>query len=215
MKKLFCIAISLTLSLTFLFGCGKKTFDAPPNSTDSALELTIYGFDAESEKVFGLVNLGHAFLSIKNVSSAPLTVGGFVLPADNEVSIGTWGQNAHWGIWYNLESTYMAVNRYDGRVSLTQGINLLQLDSINAYLLANDKWTPFKNCSYFAVDVWNTVSDSGTGFDFGGLVTPSRVSKRIRATNGFLINRIIKNFGSIGFSNSGLSSDFQAFEFKA
>ena len=47
---------------------------------------------------------GHAFLSIKNISSSTITVGGLSVGSGKTVTVGTWGnKNEHTGLWYNLE----------------------------------------------------------------------------------------------------------------
>lgn len=193
------VVFAAVLCAVSMTACGQKSFAAAKKIDAPTAELTIYAFDGESEKVWGLLNLGHAFVSVKNVTAAPLIVGGYSVAAGDEVSIGTWGMNAHWGIWYNVESTYMTLGRYDGRVSMTQQISAGEVDIINAYLKVSDKWTPFKNCSYFAMDLWNSVADKDESVDLGGLVTPSRVAQRIAATEGYSENRPITDFGGVGY----------------
>lgn len=202
MKKLVILVLLVLFGLS-LAGCAEKTYVSPKLTGDEPAQVTLYAFDASSEKVFGLINLGHAFVTIKNTSDAPLTIGAYTLPQGEEVSIGTWGMNAHWGIWYNVESTYMTIGRYKGRVSLTQGIGTEELGSINTYLLQSDTWTPFKNCSYFAVDLWNLVSDESERLDLGGLITPERVANRIRRTESYKTDRMVDSFGRVGYRDAG------------
>lgn len=215
MKKFICVVCCLALCLGVLGGCGgKKRYAAPIIADGSILEFTIYAFDSKSESKFALMNLGHGFVSVKNVTKSPITVGGFVLGQDKEVSIGTWGQNAHWGIWYNLESTYLTLGRYKGITSLTQGVSTLGLDNLNAYLLANDTWTPLRNCSYFALDMWNTLAAADDVMDLGWLVTPAEVSDRIRQTDGYKTDRPIINFDKVGYAKNSDATAFSAFTIK-
>lgn len=202
MKKVLSAAIAL-LSVFLLFGCGQKTrFKVPSTPPDTVLELTLYAFDGKSERVPLLINLGHAFITVKNVTDNNQQIGAYTLRPNEECSIGTWGMNAHWGIWYNVESTYLTLSRYEGRVSVTQGITDSDVSLLNEYIKNNDTWTPFKNCSYFAVDLWNLASDADEFFDLGGLITPDRVTKRIKNTDGYATNRNISEFDAVGYLSS-------------
>ena len=66
------------------------------------------------------------------------------------------------GIYYNLEA-YRYNKKEDGknRVSLTNYITKDDLDTINEYILdeTHDKWKITYNCTNFAKDIWNSVSD--------------------------------------------------------
>lgn len=213
MKKKLLARVGVLLALLLcLTGCGQpKRYPAPRIEADAAAVLTLYAFNGEAERVFGLMNLGHAFVSVKNLSARPLTLAGYTLEPDSEVSIGTWGMDAHWGIWYNAESVYLTLGRYKGRVSLTQGLSAQDIDTLTAYLRANDTWTFFRNCSYFALDLWNLTAAPDERIDLGGLITPSKVHKRLSATDGSQVERPIPVFGRTGYAPDGTPASFTEF----
>ena len=94
--------------------------------------LTLYAFNGDSERVPGTINLGHAFISVENTSEETIKVGAMTLEANEQTSVGGWGQTAHFGIWYNIESTYMTIGRYKGILSLTTQITKDDLNNLNS-----------------------------------------------------------------------------------
>jgi hypothetical protein len=95
----------------------------------AAAALTLYSFDGRGESAFWVPNLGHSFVSVKNSSGRELKLGGYILGDGDEVSVGAYGQSAHFGIWYNLECKFvkrLSVNfrkRNDKRkIKRTQGL---------------------------------------------------------------------------------------------
>lgn len=163
---------------------------------DSIAELT----------VFSLPNGGHSWLTIKNNLGTNIMVGVFSVAPEKEISIGTFGnQSGHNGIWYNIESWYADSASYNGRVSLSQNINYDQLSTINDYIENHDTWSLYNNCSNFAANVWNSVSDSNLKFSFWP--TPSALSNEIKNKDGYETNRKFQKAESedIGYKNNSSS----------
>ncbi|WP_339321728.1 hypothetical protein [Paenibacillus sp. FSL W8-0194] len=102
----------------------------------------------------------HSFITVKNISSSNISVGGLSGIAPNRtISVGTWGNKSeHTGIWYNLEAKFIASGGYSGRVSHSMYLTQNQLDSVNSYIRNHDSWGYLNNCSSFAVGLWNSIS---------------------------------------------------------
>lgn len=145
---------------------------------------------------------GHAFLSFKNTGSFTVKLGPLDVNPGNEVTFGTWGnQDAHAGIWYNLES-YFAHHEsaFDGRVSLLTGVTYADLATINSVIEDNDEWGVFNNCSSFAVKVWNSISENK--LSAGSPNTPSSLMKNIQSKTNYENNRAICDATPVGYVNS-------------
>lgn len=125
-------------------------------------ELTLYS-DGSAIGTQGSIGVfsGHAFVAVKNVSAKAITVGELehVLPTDT-VTIGTWGNKSeHVGVWYNLESDLIHGNAGAyATAALTRNLTKSDLAKLSSYVSKHDSWSVAKNCSYFAMKVWNLVS---------------------------------------------------------
>ncbi|MCP1182935.1 hypothetical protein [Paenibacillus sp. 1781tsa1] len=102
----------------------------------------------------------HSFITVKNVSSSNISVGGLSGIASNKtISVGTWGNKSeNEGIFYNLEAKFISENSYNNRVSRSMYLTQSQLNSVNSYIRSHDSWSSLNNCSSFAVGLWNSVS---------------------------------------------------------
>ena len=104
---------------------------------------------------------GHSWLYIENLSDKMLTVGVYLLEPGEAVSVGTfrYTRKEGRGIYYNVEN--YCVNKFGAsqRYSLSETVTESELsgisNKINSYA---GKWTPVKNCAYFAANVWNDIS---------------------------------------------------------
>lgn len=158
----------------------EKNRETVIKSDDIAL-LTIFTFDGKKESTLGLMNLGHSFLSIENISSDVIEVGKKEIQAGETVAIGTWSIQAHFGVWYNVESNYIAdYNKYDGRLSITTGISLDDIDKISAFIDTHDYWNPLHNCSYFALNLWNEVVEPSEQLNKLFIYSPSGIASQLR-----------------------------------
>ncbi len=209
------VLMSLVMCLMTFTGCGEQRSITINEQEDGVVELTIYAFNGDSERTFLCLNMGHAFVAVTNNSSESITIGALEVGAGESASIGTWGQSAHWGVWYNLESEYMSIDRYQGISSITQDITLSQVDMLTQYIQENDYWTFTKNCSYFAVNIWNFVSDECEKIIFDSVATPGGVVNILANSVGYEINKPIENYGSVGYAVGASTSDFIKFEMEA
>lgn len=200
MRKILAL-IMLVAITTILSACNSsREYIAKIDSGDVA-KLTIYTFDGKNESNFGLMNLGHAFLSIENLTDDNIKVHSRELTGRESITIGTWSIRDHFGVWYNVESNYISeYNKYDGRVSVTIGISEDDLIVISEYIAKSDNWNPLNNCTVFAIGLWNKVASESEKIDVSGaLYTPSELRSEIEKFDTFEINRPIETDKEFGY----------------
>ena len=107
-------------------------------------------------------------------------------------SMPTWSQGS-FGVssWLYTESRGSVTAQYaNGRVSLTEAVSISNSTNLtNVINSHNDEWWPWYNCSHFAIDVWNSVSE--TDFDKNFIQTPSDLMNKIKEIDGYITNRNI------------------------
>ena len=218
MKKLFTFLFILIVCVMPIIGCGNsKDYSAEIKEGDIAL-LSIFAFDGKSESKWGLMNLGHAFLSIENVSDDKLDILDYSLDSGKTICVGTWAIKDHFGVWYNVESNYFdTYNKYDGRVSVTISLSTEELDKLCSFISKNDRWNPLNNCSKFAMHAWNIVATESERLIKPIIYTPSNIVSQLKMFDNYEINRPMitdKKFGyfsssqfvSFGFEGDGYES---------
>ncbi len=146
---------------------------------------------------------GHSWLYIENISGKTLTVGVYTLEPGEAVSVGTfrYTRKEGRGIYYNVEC--YCVNKFGAgaRYSLSENVTENELakisQKINKY---SSKWTPVKNCAYFAAEVWNSISRIHliSGSTPSCLRTSIKLhgGKRAIAMNDVSADRVYKQSGS-------------------
>jgi hypothetical protein len=156
-------------------------------ASDGIATLTIFA-DPTSSTIgsSGLsYDLGtHAFITVKNISTANITVGRLSgIAPGKTVSVGTWGNKSeHKGLWYNLESYFVYKNSaYSGRVSYSLTLTSTTLDSLTAYIKSNDYWSNTTNCSSFAAGAWNSAAGSTDKISAGIPNTPKKLANNIKS----------------------------------
>lgn len=197
-KRLLTVALGIVLALG-LCACSPapaRSIESTP--TDDGLIVSIFAYEPNNEPNYGLLYLGHAFLSFENRTDAAVTIGGMTLQPDESCSLGTWSMTHHFGTWYNVESKYIdAAGRYAGRVSVSKTVDPNCLDAVNDYIANNDKWSPTTNCSRFATEIFNRAG--GDTIELSGLATPTKLAERIRRFTDFAVNRPITGYGKVGY----------------
>lgn len=198
--KMCCIAFVLFFSITLCFGCGKeKEYKASVDDGD-IIKLTLFTYDGKGESHFGLMNLGHTFLSFENISDEDVTVGKMTLSPTSEIALGTWSVKSHFGVWYNLEGNYSKdYRKYDGRISVSIGVDKDDLEKINKYILDSDHWSVFKNCSYFALNLYNLVASDSESIDTPFIYTPSYIASKIKLFSSYETNKVIHCDDTFGY----------------
>ena len=212
MKKVFAFLI-LLLSCLFPLGCNS----VPQNrqtyfSSEDVAVLNIFSYDGKGESKYGIKNLGHSFLSITNTNNESIFVAGKEIKAGEELYFGTWSLSLHFGVWFNVECNYIELyNKYNGRISLAKGVTITDLNKISEYILNNDTWNPLKNCSHFAISVWNSVARESERLNLGFINTPGNLKNQILNFETYVLNKEIINAGDCGYF-ADLTEDAFVFE---
>ena len=192
MKKIFTLCLLLVLSMITLTACKQEHHKTLIEASDTAL-LTLYTFDGSSESTMGLFNLGHAFVSIENISEVTIKIGKNTLEPHEAITIGTWSIKAHFGVSYNVESNYINNhNKYDGRISVTCGINSNDIATISKFIDNNDYWSPLHNCSQFALNLWNSVASTDEELVTPVIYSPGKIAKSLKNFEVYETNRQIE-----------------------
>lgn len=156
--NLFSIILILVFTSGIISGCGAKNRKTYV-SEDAVAYLSIVAFDGAKESKYGLMNLGHAFVVVENITNDTMTIGNYELLPGKIVTIATWSIAEHYGVWYNVESNYSKYfDKYNGRVSVLRTLNSTEVESISKYIRSNDYWSIYKNCTYFTLHLWNMVA---------------------------------------------------------
>lgn len=206
-KKLTCFIL---IVLCFLFvpilgGCSNnmqtKTTVFPENSIGN---LTIFAQNNVKDSLPMLFNLGHSFLTFENTSGVPQKIASYTVLPNETICLGTWSISSHFGVWFNLEYNYHSIfNRYEGRVSVTKGITEQNLQTITEFIYLNDTWSPIKNCSYFAVNLWNKIAEDEEKLDTYWIYSPSKVMQNLKQFKNYEVNKPMQSNKVFGyFSNS-------------
>lgn len=182
MKKYIIVLLLTIMSIITFSGCGTNRERKLNVAEDDVALLSIFADNGASESNFFVRNLGHAFLSVENISSSSFMVGDREVKPSETITIGLWSILEHFGVWYNVESNYIKEhNKYNTRVSITIGISLDDLNKVSKIIDKNNKWTPLYNCSKFALEIWNAVALESEIIDAKFITSPS-----------YLVDEIVK-----------------------
>ncbi len=132
--------------------------------------LTASAASGKNEKIVARVSYfcyvrspGHCWIYVENLTSKNLTVGLYKLGPYDGVSVGTFGHTRYdgWGIYYNIEAYAQNTHGLGRYTTLSEELTQSELDVLsNAILSYRNSWSYFRNCTSFAADVWNSVSDT-------------------------------------------------------
>ena len=145
--------LSLFLAALMLFAFALPAFAQENDEIVARVSIVSYLKNAFST--------GHSWLYIENLTDRTLTVGVYELEPGEAVSVGTfrYSRKEGRGIYYNVER--YCVNKFGAsqRYSLSETVTAGELNSISKKINSySGKWTPVKNCAYFAANVWNGIS---------------------------------------------------------
>lgn len=207
MKKIFSLVIILLLIFTASFSivsCNKdnREYKADIGESDIAL-LTLFTSNSKEEDNLGLFNLGHSFLSLENLTDNHLKLNNMSIKPKSTITIGSWPILEHFGIWYNVESNYITNHdKYDGRLSITIGIDNDDISILSNFIKDYDTWSPINNCSRFALSFWNTVASTTEYIDKPLIFSPSYIAKELKKFDTCEINKNIKTDKTMGYFNN-------------
>lgn len=117
----------------------------------------------------------HSWFVFTNTSSSSVKVGNFTLSPGDTVTVGTWPDAKHNGVWYNAEG-YLGISA--SHISTSMNLTASQLSTVTAKIKSSDKWTTGVNCSTFAKNVWNSVSSQT--LNAGNPATPMALANQIK-----------------------------------
>jgi len=195
MKKVVCIV--LLLSCLVMVSCTspkQKTRDIVGEAgASSVAELHIYAYAGDGGGLPLVPNMGHGFISVKNLTDSAFDIGGHEVEAGEEITIGLWGQKVIWSVWFNLEIHYFEKDMYKNAVSVKRGIKSLdEIEILSNYVKNAGKWTFSYNCSAFAHKAWNTVAGEDA-ITMKGRSTPKKLYKQIKRFKTYETERKITN----------------------
>lgn len=201
-KRVIAGLFILICSVALTCGCDdNKNKKQLASIDDSVGNLTIFSLTQSNKDTLPLLlNLGHSFITIENTSSDNMTIGNYELTPNETICIGTWSISNHFGVWYNVESNYNSkYNRYDGRISLTKEISSNDITTITTFIAKHNYWNPFRNCSYFALNLWNSVADSNEKLKKPIIYSPTHVTQEIKKFNNYEYNRPLPTNSNMGY----------------
>lgn len=105
----------------------------------------------------------HVFIYFENISDEEITVGKYVCPVGQGVSLGTFGMTVHngAGLYYNLECYRNRSNDGITILNLSKKLTKTQLENVSNKICNLNHWDMLLlNCCYFASTVWNTAGGS-------------------------------------------------------
>ena len=142
---------------------------------------------------------GHCFLSVKNKTSSSLSVGHLTLYGGQSLSVGTWDNNWHTGLFYNYENYDNGgwKNANCARVSID--ITDIELLSLSAQLQnpSNNSYSNTNTCASFASRVWNVLATSS--MQITNSHWPDDIYDSIMLKSGHSTSSLIPSNSNVGY----------------
>ena len=169
----------------------------------SVAEIHIYAFAGDGGGLPLTPNMGHGFISVKNLSDHAFDIGGHEVREGEEISVGLWGQKASWSVWFNLEVYYFEKSLYSKVVSVKRELKSQgDVQVLSDYVRNAGRWTFSYNCSAFAHRAWNTIAGEDA-IKMTGRSTPRKLYREITRFKSYETERKIANDRSPGFVKGG------------
>lgn len=172
-KKLLKGLLTFCLFIMFIAGRIEKV------SAASVINMRLY---STTQTVSNM----HSWLVFKNNTSSSVKIGNLSVSAGDSVTVGTWPDSKHYGVWYNSEG-YLGISAT--HVSTSINLSVSQLNSVNTKIKNSDKWSAGVNCSTFASAVWNTVASQK--LSAGNPGTPTALANQIKFYTSYQTNYAI------------------------
>ncbi len=199
MKKIFCFLLILVILFSFT-GCKNEEKTEFKNPENPICRVNLFASNGSYDKRFLIMNFGHSFISIENLSENNINVGDYILKKDEEITLSVWPVSNHSGVWYNIESGMIAAtDKYSDRISVSFLIDYNTLEEINFLLKEAPTWNVFYNCSDFTLDIYNIITKSSYEPVF---VTPNKLVKLFKEYD-FDTYRTIAENDNIGYFKNG------------
>ena len=201
MKATKIILACLLCLVTLCFaGCKSDKNKVATVSASDDIIVSIYAYDGKGESSFGLMNLGHSFLSFENISTETVMIGDYALAPTETVTISTWCLSDHFGVWYNIESNYIKYHdKYNGRYSVSMSIKKDKLQKAKNFIDKNNTWLPTKNCTNFSIGLWNELCDKDAKLETPLIYTPKKLTDDIKRFDSYEYNKDIFVSSRLGY----------------
>lgn len=155
------------------------------------MTISIYAAINTTGSSSGVSGLGnsHSWIVIKNTGAAK-TIGNYRIAHNSSVSIGTWGNTAPKGIWYNLERKKISQFQNNSNTVYDKMIiSEAKLSAINNVIKSGNKWSLTNNCTHFAIRLWNAA-----GGNYSSCTTPAALRTKIMNSGGYSTGRLDGDF---------------------
>lgn len=214
-KKVLTLRIILSLLIVVLclwfdFNTYKPQSKSIP-CEDHGIIFSITTFDGKTESKPFVRCLGHTWVSIDNQSGHSVRLKDHEIKNDEIITFSVWAVSGHRGLFFNLESNFIIqYDRYVGRQSLSINIDESKLRTIEDYIEDHHNWTLVKNCSCWAIQLWNQIVDEDYQLKTQTLVyTPQRLQKSMREYDCTETNRDFSRSGGIFYYQDGFGKEWQ------
>ena len=210
-KRLLFILLSVTFTVTvFMFRV--STYKSPVGTVpcgDSGLIFTITTYDGKTESGWFVRSLGHTWVSLDNQTGHSVYLRDHEVKDGEIITFSVWATTGHRGVFFNLEAEFIrAYDRYIGRQSLSIPIDESQLADIGDYIENNDRWKPGKNCSYWAMQLWNVLADDAHRLPSPlFFCTPARLQKILREFDGVETDKDFSRAEGVFFHKNGQQTE--------
>ncbi len=207
MRKVLLVIMTIILIITFTGSvnvyAGFNDLGGPPTGGGGTTdiiegELSIYsdGTTTSSAVLYTsfrtLFSGTHSFIVFENTGNVSYYIGVYYIDPGETITFGIYGNRVeNNGVWYNLEShlidTNTTVPAYEGSVSLTIMVDDDDISLIHSYILNNNTWSIDYNCSSFAADVWNQISEIYLD-PYNSIIdydTPRKLANEIKEISGY------------------------------
>ena len=107
------------------------------------------------------LGFGHSWIYIESMFDGDMPVGCYNLKAFQGVSMGTFAVTRADGpgLYYNVEAYCANKWGLSSQAWLGTEITKDQLVAVSDKIMFSNRWDFFRNCTFFAAGIWNTVSD--------------------------------------------------------
>ena len=154
--KTFKRIISVILAAALIMSCFAFAVYAEEDNNENEIVANVYICHRVIEKL----DEGHAWLYFENLTDHDLTVGKYILPPGEGVSVGTYSGGDvpdGRGVYYNVEAYRYNKYNHTDNVYLQKGLTQKQLDTMSSKINVSNYWTRLTNCSFFAFTTWDVA----------------------------------------------------------
>ena len=134
----------------------------------AGISISVYAKDNDEivarvyvcERTFDYGFRGHSWLYFENLTNHNLQVGVYTLPANQGVSVGTYGNDVSngRGVYYNVEAYRYNRSNVMDMVYISKDLTQDALDRMSSKITRSGYWTYLLNCAFFSFTTWDVTS---------------------------------------------------------